>query len=540
MLSGMIIVTWIVITLDLLLLTTYVTGYALLLLPLPAFLFFLAKQIKPTQRELVVTGWRLGKGLDLENPDRPKVADVVLEDKALDLGFLGMGGPGSGKTIAAIGLLHYLTHQRKGGWVYWEGKGDLDIYQKLVSCGATPDRFFSSELEFSDSVNVLNGPVDSVIDRISRALIASESEYYGNAQRSALRRVVPLLKSLGTPVALRDLYVVLMMQDAAMYVLNIARERGVKADIIEAARQFFSIDEKDRKAQIHGLLNRMDLFVTGRVADRLNAYQPSLDLAVAAKQGLRIYMHLPYTQMARDIAIMLTEEIGVIATHRQLYESHRVSWPQVYDDWGAFFYDNFGPITSRCRSAKMPVSFLFQSRGQTDKVDGNRIFTTEITDNIGGMFIFRVNGQDTAEWAARQFGTYETREVSHSTAHHGENIQTLEKPRVRGDHLKDMDAGEAVISCLLAGEKGRIDNKRYKVRFPLLDFKDADQVSWPHIVPAQDNAAVEGLHLWRDFMDRDRLADLKERVVEEAEKAADSAPKKRKLPTRKLQDVDFP
>lgn len=541
MIAWMLRITGVVIAMDLLWAAYFITPFALALLIFVPLFFWGAKKLKNEETSIEASGWVLGRGLDIANPEHPVDTVVTLEDKAIDLGLLCVGGPGSGKSIMAIGLLKYLCEQRNGGWTYWEGKGDLDIYQRVVACGAAPDRFFSSELISSDSINVFAGSAESVIDRLSRALIASESEYYGNAQRSALRRVVPLLKALEMPVVLRDLYVVLMVPEAAMYVLNLARERGVKSDVIESARQFFSIEDKERNAQIHGLLNRMDAFATGQIAERLNAYEPTLDLVDAAKRGLKVYLHLPYTQLARDIAIMLTEEIGTIATHRQLYDKNRVAWPQVFDDWGAFFYDNFGPITSRCRSAKMPVNFLFQSRGQTDKVDGNRIFTTEITDNIGGLCIFRINGQETAEWAARQFGTFETREVSHSTAHNGSNITTVEKPRVRGDQLKDMDQGEAYVNCLVMGERGRVDNKRYQVRFPLPDFNGYENVDWPVINSSSQPAHSNGLHLWRDFMDRDRLNDLRQRVVEEAEQAANTVPKKRKLPTKakRLQDVDF-
>ena len=441
--------------------------------------------------------------------------NVVLEDKALDLGILGIGGPGSGKSVMAIGLLQYFSEERKKGWGYWDGKGDMDIYQKTVACGAKPDKFFSSELASSDTTNVLSGPTDNVIERLTQTLITGESEYYSNTQRSALRKVVPLLKALGTPVSLRDLYVVLIRSDAAMYVMNMAREKQVAADVIESARLFFEIDEKERMNQINGLLNKMDLFVTGRIAERINAYEPTLNLSTAAKQGLKVYFHLPYSKLAKDIATMLTEEIGVIATNRQLYERNRTPWPQIYDDWGAFFYENFGPISARCRSAKMPISFLFQSRGQTDRVDGNRIFTTEITDNIGGMFILRINGQDTAEWAAQQFGQYESAELSRSenTAYEGSNMSMVEKPRVKSDSLKNLDAGEAVISCLISGPNGKMTNKRYQVRFPLPDFSGADAIDWP-VIETPDNEGSEGLHLWRDFMNADRLSALKQKVID--------------------------
>lgn len=502
--------------------TAYVNAFALLWLLPAAASVLLAFWLRPPADIKNVVGLELGFGLDLENPDAPKRVRVTLEDKALNLGFLFIGGPGSGKSVAALCKLVYLSLIRKCGWVYWEGKGDKDIYQKAMACGAVPDKFFSTELPHTDTVNVVSGPTESVIDRLTQVLIVSESDYYRNAQRAALRAVVPLVKSLQKRVILRDLYVVFKNPEAAHYVMTMARQQGVPADVIEVCSQFFAIDEEQRMNDINGLLTRMSLFVTGDIAERLNAYEPTLDLDEAAKSGQRVYLHMPYTIMARDIAIMLTEQIGVIAKHRQLYDSERPPWPQLFDDWGAFFYGNFGPITARCRSAMMPVSFLFQSRGQTDRVDGNRIFTTEITDNIGGMCVFRVNGYESAKWAAEQFGEYETAELSSSenTRASGHSVSTRLAQRVRADTLKNLDSGEAFISCLVSGEGGRSSNKRYKVRFPLPDFSRAKEFDWPQIKENRANNDCEGLHLWRDFMDRDRLAALRREVIDESARTA--------------------
>jgi len=502
----------------------YVNATASLWLVPTVAVLWLAIRLRPPADIKNVIGLELGFGWDLENPDTPKRIRVTLEDKALNLGFLFIGGPGSGKSVAALCKLQYLSQIRNCGWVYWEGKGDKDIYQKAMSCGAAPTKFFSTELPHTDTVNVVSGPTESVIDRLTQVLIVSESDYYRNAQRAALRAVVPLVKSLNKPVILRDLYVVFKNEEAAHYVLTMARQQGVAADVIEVAAQFFAIDEEQRMNDINGLLTRMSLFVTGDIAERLNAYEPTLDLDEAARAGQRVYLHMPYTVMARDIAIMLTEQVGVIAKHRQLYDSERPPWPQLFDDWGAFFYSNFGPITARCRSAMMPVSFLFQSRGQTDRVDGNRIFTTEITDNIGGMCIFRVNGYESAKWAAEQFGEYETAEFSASenTRASGHNLSTRQAQRVRADTLKNLDSGEAYISCLVSGEGGRSANKRYKARFPLPDFSRANAFDWPSITHERNNNDCEGLHLWRDFMNRDRLAALRREVIEEARTAQET------------------
>ena len=506
-----------VLFLDAIVIGIYIHWIAWLLI-IPAMLF-LWGGLKSIQRgpKLYKNGLALLDGYDLETPDDPNKTNVVLEDRSINLGLLFLGGPGSGKSIAGINLLVYYTNERKHGWVYWDGKGDRDIYQSACAAGATPDRFFSSELPGTDTINAFAGPVDNVIDGLSAVLIITESEYYRNIQRAALRAAIPLLKALNTPVILRDLYVMMTNEEALTYVLNKAREQSLAPDIIEVAEQFFSRDRDKLDNDINGLVTRLSLFVTGHLAERLNAYQPTLDLVQAAAEGQRVFLHLPYTQIAKDIAILLTEQIGTIAKNRQLFESNRTPWPQMFDDWGAFFYPNFGPITARCRSAKMPISFLFQSKGQTDRVESGNHFTTEMTDNIGGMILLRINGQDTAEWAARQFGMYETHELNQTenNTNRGSNLSTHERPRLRGDQLKNLNAGQAYISCLVAGEGGVMMNKRYKARFPLPAVVNPGVIDWPAFSHQAADDETEGLHLWRDFMNADRLSLLKKKIVDD-------------------------
>ncbi len=508
-----------VLALDAVLMGCFLEVYYFLLLAPSVILLKWLTVTSTNKKKTKVIGLDLGQGVEIENPDNSPKVDVVLEEKAIDLGFLFVGSPGSGKSVAAIVLVLYYTLHRLIGWCYWDGKGDKDIYQKMVSSGSTPDKFFSSDLKYSDTTNVITGSTESILEALTQTLITSESDYYRNAQREALGAVIPLLKSCGKPIILRDIYVVLKVEKASHYVMQLAKKASAKADVLEVARLFFDRDPEDRAKDINGLMIKMSLFVTGMVADRLNAYEPTLDLVKASKNSEKIFLHLPYSSMAKDIGTMFTEQIGVIAKERQLYDDKRTPWPQVFDDWGKFFYANVGSITARCRSAKMPISYLFQSKGQTDAVDNTGIFTTEIMDNIGGFCAFRINGNDTAKWASEQFGLYETSELGQTDNKYGqgENLSTTEKLRIKPHDLKNLNAGEAYISCLLSGESGQSDNKLYKARFPLPDFSKEKKIDWPVITIEKSNNDCEGLHLWRDFMDKDRLKKLTDEVVKQAQ-----------------------
>ena len=502
---------------DATILTVFINKWFILSIAVP--LVLINTLLKNIPKKKKVVGFELGKGTDITNPETPiNVKQVVLEDKVLNLGFLGIGSPGSGKSVIAVSVLEYFTKVREGGWLYADGKGDLDIYQSCMSCGAQPDKFFSSELPSSETVNVVSGPLEDVIDSLIEVLITTDNEYYKNAQKAALRSVLPLLYKIGIPFTLRDLYVVFANNEAFQYVLNLANKHNVSPDVIELANNFFEIEPKSRAEQVNGLLTRMQLFVTGDVADRINAYEPTLNLEKAVSNNLKVYLHMPYTHFSKDIATLLTQQLGGIAKNRQLYEEQRTPWPMTFDDWGAFFFDGIGPITARCRSAKMPVSYLFQSKGQTNEISVH--FTDQLTDNIGVLIVLRINGQGTASWAGGQFGTYESVEYSANENTHfngtGQSMTVTEKPRIRADDIKNLNAGEAYIDTFITGDGGKSSNKRYKAQFPLPDFSKAREYQWPIIETGRHNDECEGLHLWRDFMNADRLKQLKSNIVKSA------------------------
>lgn len=506
----------VVLTFDAVYLSVIGTPFYLGLIIPAVAVFWVGSRIKESSLNMYAdSGLFMGDALDIDNPEQPKKVSLYLAEGAIKLGFLFIGGPGSGKTIGVISLLKYFTEVANNGWFYCEGKGDKDIYQKCVACGAKPDKFFSSELPESDTTNIASGEPEDVIEMLTKTLIKTDNEFYRNEQREALEIAVNLLKSLEEPINLRDIYITLKMSDASSFVIKQAKEKGVHREIIEMAQQYFEQDPDKRLEYTKGLLTNMGRFTTGTIAERLNDYNATLDLAAAAENNLKVYMHLPLTEVAKDVATMFTEQLGVIAKNRQLYADDRTLWPAVFDDWGAFFYNGFGPITARCRSAGIPCNFSFQSKGQTDKAEIGNVFTTEILDNIGGMVALKINGIFSAKLLSEQFGSYETTEVSINSRFSGENINVVEKPRVRPDVFKNLSSGECYIDTIVTGDAGTSQNRRFKARFPFPDFSGSDDISWPTIERRSDSNLIKGLDLWDRFMNTDREEELKKAVAEE-------------------------
>lgn len=489
-----------------------------------SFLFlagaFLFSAIKYWQLSTVVVkaekGWRIEEAAEISNPESPVKGAAVLDSESILLGLLAVGGPGSGKSVTVVSLIQYLAKAFVDwGMSYFDGKGDFDIYQMYCYSAGKPDYFFSSELPGSDTINVCDAPVETLIDMFSRVFVGGGSEYYGPAQKKALRSSIPLLASFGVPFNLPDLWIFLTNEQAAKDTIAKAKKEGIDEDVIAAAEQYFNDSDPDKRLNIiDGLLNKLHPFVVGDISKKINAYSPSLDIDTAVSSGEKIYFHLPLTDISLDTATMITEKLGVIAKNRQLdAKNKRTPFPLFFDDWGKFMYSNFGPITARCRSAKMPCSFFFQSRGQTDAVEIGGVFTTEITDNIGGMVSLRINGMETAEWMARQFGTYESSQLVSRTDDGTQTVSVTDKPRVKAQEIMDMSKGEAFVRIFENGEAGAMANRLYNLRFPMPteDFeKPEDWPVMPDIVPNDESA---GLHLWRDYRrPQDVVARKKEAV----------------------------
>lgn len=476
-------------------------------------------------------GWNLGPAVELTNPDRPdKVRAAVVAPAVLNLGLLIIGSPGSGKTVSVLSYLQQLrAHSAGAGWAFFEGKGDTDIYKKCVAMGERPDHFFSSELPGSETINLFAGDAHDVVDRLSKVLIGetTSTSFYMDEQRAVLARVVPLLRQLPAATNLRDLYVTLCVEDAARELLTRAQQAGADPVGLSLARQWLATPPKDRIKNMAGLLNRLFVFVSGPYADRLNAYQPDIDIHRVVTEGRSLYLHLPLTNFARDVAIALVETFGVEARKRQLAGTERLtSFPLVFDDWGAFFHPGFGPFSARCRSAQMPLNFGFQSRAQLDAV--SRVFADELDDTIATKLIMRVQGSATADYAVRLLGTYDVRDVGTSDSpgagRDSTSVRYTQKPRIEARQLRELQAGEAYVSTLERRAE-RTANPLWKLRIPEPPYHDWQAVPMP---PARPHAEGEGLGLWTRYMNPVRLAEIHAQIVaaateQDARAAAESA-----------------
>ena len=208
-------------------------------------------------------------------------------------------------------------------------------------------------------------------------------------------------------------------------------------------------------------------------------------------------------------------------------------YPQLFDDWGAFFHIGFGPYSARCRSAGMPLSFGFQSRAQLGAVGSS--FADELDDTIATKIILRVQGDATSQYAVRLLGQYETHDVGTSESSindgsSGTNLRYMQRARIEPRQLRELQAGEAYISTL-AIHDDKMSNPLWKLRLPLPAFPGWQNISMPS---AREHKEGEGLSLWTRYMNPAKLAEIhataqieaaaaKSKAVEQKVKGRDAA-----------------
>ncbi len=466
-------------------------------------------------------GWELGSAIELTDPDSPlSIEKVFIGPSALNLGILIIGGPGSGKSVATLAYIDSIKKwSPKSAWAYFEGKGDTDIKRKLDAMGCKPDHFFSSELPGSDTINLFEGEAYDVIDNLSKWLIGktSSTTFYSDEQRKALSMVVPLLRALPVATNLRDLFVALTNEDAGNELLRRARDAGVDAVSLEMARQWYAVPIVKRMENISGLVNRLFVFVAGPFADRLNAYQPDIRIAEAVGKNESIYLHLPLTSFAKDVAIAIIETFGVVARARQLAGSEKaIPYPLLFDDWGAFFHAEFGPYAARCRSAAMSLSFGFQSLAQMNEVAPT--FADNMDDNIATKILLRIQGQATSDFAINLFGKYQKLELgtsdsaSDKNSSSGHSMRYVPTDRLEARQLRELLPGEGYVSTLQS-VNGAMQNPYWKLRIPMPKIDGWEKIGMPD---AKVHAEGEGLGFWNRYMNPGALAEIHATVQEDA------------------------
>lgn len=461
------------------------------------------------------SGWSLGQGVDLSDPDNPKTCEVLLEESMLNKGILAFGSPGFGKsTTLLIGYLHYLsTHHPETGWLAADGKGDLDMYAYLTATGVKPDYFFSTLAPSSDTINVLGSSDPYEATEIAVALLldterSGDSVFYQEAEENHLRSAIPILKDrelLGGPVlTLRELLAFTIDSRCAEQVLLEAMQRNDRVELITKLRYWHCLKPKDRLGPLKGLVQRLEILAISPRSERWNDPTPSLELEQAINQGEKIFLHLPFSPMAKKLSIAITQLMLFVANRRQITGGKQAKlFATLWEDWGGFMHSDWANIVSRTRSANMSASFSFQSLDQVDVV---RI-SKQLDDSILTKFIFSVDGVDSAKRCAEMMGTYESVQVSLNDRtgkrYDGTNTSMTRKPRIHEEDIWRLSKGEGFLITRSTDTEGHVQKRYFRIRPKRVEPQtEVDLITWPVI----KHETHLGSGLWQDLIRRKTIA----------------------------------
>ncbi len=471
--------------------------------------------------------WSLGMCHEITNPDRPIKEQCTLSIKTLMQGILCFGQPGAGKSESfSLGYVEYVRKSLGKGMAFFDGKGDLDIIRKYIGCVGQPDYLFSTELEHSASINLMAGEAAAVVDRLSAVLIGNSvsTSYYSDEQYTALNRVIPVLLGLDQAANLRDLYVVLTVEDAGFELIRRARQsKKITAEQLSLAKAWFDVPTDERIKNVAGLLNRLFIYVSGEHTDRLNDYQPDIDIHSLIENNESVYFHLPYTKYSVAVAVAISEMFAVEARQRQLAGGSSANYyPLLFDDWGRFVHEGFSPFMARARSAAMPAAFSFQSVAQIKEV--SPIFLEQMDDLAATKIFLRVQGESTIDYAKRMLDHYEVAEVSASKDNNrsGNSVSVREHERVSGRNLRELATGQAYISTQVT--QGLIArNPLWLMHFPLPAFGEWETIALPEYAHTDDLSI--GLRFWERYLNPHKLAEIRKLAEQsKAEETVDLAP----------------
>lgn len=369
-----------------------------------------------------------------------------------------VGSTGTGKTESVLLTLfaHDVMHGK--GAVIIDGKGDLELYDRILFIVKTQKRekdFFFFSLAHpgkSKTYNpLLRGNATELKDKLIGSMQWTEEFYRRMAEQASLVLLNAMVANKDK-VRFKTLHSYVTDLGVLKGLVDKTTDWDLKSELQKMAKQF-----KNNSKFLSGLIADLYLMSHSEFSDLVDVETPQIDLLDAYLNNKIVYFQLDlqgYGDTAKRLGRMILQDIRTVSSYIQSYvkEHKRKFFPVFVDDASSFLDVNFIDFLNKARSSKLAITLLHQSLGDL-VIRGDMAFQQQVLENTNIKIILRQDDPESVEKFTKVGGTrpvvistYQTEDRLLGKGFTGQgSIRAGQEFRVDPDLIRALKRGEAVV-----------------------------------------------------------------------------------------------
>ncbi len=411
--------------------------------------------------------WKAPEQTKQDNGDYPLVLDHKgkkgFPTSSLHENVQIVGGTGTGKTHYVIKPFIQQTIRQDLGCFILDVKSNMfqDVAYYASQAKRTIQHFTLANYQNSHTYNPLYGDnPDAIANRLFTALYydtRNSERYYVDLADAFLHNLIGLFKRGIKTLTFTDLLTATQEVDTFRTITWFCAKYPDTHYSQYFRDQWLSKSPKDRRAELSGLINKLQRFCNSEWSHLLNVRKPDIRMDYVVSQG-DIFLFSPdsarYPEDAKPLCILAMMDLAEKLADR--YQNIPKKPFRVFlDEFYNLAYPKFIDFINKCREARVNLFLAHQSLGDLKGVSME--FLEQVMNTASNKIILRVNDPDTAEAFARQFGTerdtdYKVESFGADGLMSGYSKPQVEKFRFHPNLIKELRVGEAIVK--IVGEAG--------------------------------------------------------------------------------------
>lgn len=330
-----------------------------------------------------------------------------------------MGPTRSGKSQLLLSLCAQDMNARRPVF-FMEAKGDVGDFQQFArlarQTGRTEDiRYFNpsdpKSMTFNPIRPIPGQDATSVANQISRAIGrepggGGDSEYFKSVDYARIQTMAEVFMATGRAFTLKDAFYYFEFESCRDRAYELCPDKSL---VTLAKRQY-----EGKSADTSALTAHLRPWISGRLGELLNSYEPQIRLEDVFKNDRLAYFAIPIGHMqvlANSLGRMIVAGLLGVAFKRQQMTRKPGPASVILDEFPEFATPVFASFIATVGSAKLWTIFSHQDLGQLKKVEGidpDVFFSALYSNSSGCKVFFNLPHPADAELIARAAGTIAT------------------------------------------------------------------------------------------------------------------------------------